>query len=79
MPIVEAVMAIASVRDQATQRENRSLSKKIEKAMSDAVMACYAKGITDPVEVKAAMMAAREVAKRGPPGDEDLPVLLAAD
>lgn len=59
MPIVEAVMSAASVKDH-TGREDKRLSKRIEDAMSAAVSEAYGKGITEPVQVKAMMMAARE-------------------
>lgn len=59
MPIVEAVMAAASVKDRMG-REDKRLSKRIEDAMSAAVLEAYSKGITEPVQVKAMMMAARE-------------------
>jgi len=41
----------------------RSRSKAIEEAMSLAVKKCYAAGITDPVKIRAAMMAARAKVK----------------
>ena len=43
----------------------RSRSKAIEEAMSLAIKKCYAAGITDPVKIREAMMAAREKVKNG--------------
>ena len=43
----------------AMSAANESIARAIEKAMSDAVMECYAGGVTDPVVVKARMAAAR--------------------
>ena len=56
MPIVEAV-GVSS----ATLDPNKvALSKEIEAAMSKAVLDSIAKGITDPVLMKAEIMKARE-------------------
>lgn len=56
MPVVEATGVAA--------RSNvPGLGKIIEKAMSDAVLQASADGVTDPAEVKARMMQAREQAK----------------
>lgn len=53
MPVVEGTGSSASVRG------DRQLAKRIEAAMSDAVLVAQSKGITDPAEIKAAMMEAR--------------------
>lgn len=60
MPIVEAVGISAN----SSLGRNKALARAIEKAMSDAVLEANAAGITDPVKVKEAMMAARELVKR---------------
>lgn len=59
MPIVEATMVSAN----SLFPSGRALAKAIEAGMSEAVLECSKKGITDPVEIRAAMMAAREGVK----------------
>lgn len=54
MPIVEATMSAAAVRN------DRPLAKRIEEAMSNAVTVAMEKGITDPQEIKAMMLAERD-------------------
>ena len=56
MPIVEAVGVSSATLDPNTV----ALSKEIEAAMSKAVLDSIAKGITDPVLMKAEIMKARE-------------------
>ena len=59
--IVSAVgVAVNSLSDDGQER-----AKAIEKAMSDAVMECYADGITDPELVRARMLEARMKFLRG--------------
>lgn len=57
MPIVEAVGV-------AVRSKNKDLSKRIEAAMSAAVLQALADGISDPAKMKEYMQAARERAKR---------------
>lgn len=59
MPIVEAVGAAAG----SIHPSGKLLAKAIELAMSDAVLDCNAKGITDPAVIRAAMQKAREAVK----------------
>ena len=59
--IVEAVGAISISHSPG----GRARSEAIQAAMSAAVLACSAKGITDPVAIREAMMAARERVKAG--------------
>jgi hypothetical protein len=40
--------------------KNKEQSKLIEKAMSEAILQCFAEGITDPVEQKKRMLEARD-------------------
>lgn len=54
--IVEAVGVSANSSDPA----RKSRAQAIEKAMAAAVTQCYADGITDPVKMRARMMAARQ-------------------
>lgn len=60
--IVEAVGVSAN----AKLPRDRTLSQRIEAAMSQAVRDCYAEGITDPAVIRERMLAAREAAKERP-------------
>jgi len=53
--IVEAVGASSG-----TLSPDKTLSKKIEEAMTESITKSYVDGITDPIKIKANMMAARE-------------------
>jgi len=55
MVIVEAVGASSG-----TLSPDKTLSKRIEAAMVEAIKKCQADGITDPKVIKEEMMAARE-------------------
>ena len=59
--IVEAVGAISINQSPG----GRALSEAIQAAMSAAVLECSAQGITDPVVIREAMLAARERVKAG--------------
>lgn len=59
--IVEAVGVSANVLDPA----RRELAKRIEAAMSQAVLDAMAEGVTDPAQIKAWMLEARERVKMG--------------
>jgi len=61
--IVEAVGASANTlaRDEGA----KARAQAVQDAMTAAVAACYAQGITDPVKVHAAMMEARACALVG--------------
>ncbi len=56
MPIVETTAAFVS-----TQTD---LAKRIERAMAGAAQMAQAEGVTDPGEIRAAMLAARERVKQ---------------
>ena len=53
------IVAAVGVSANALDSARRPLAKLIEAAMSEAITQATAEGITDPVEVKARMMAAR--------------------
>lgn len=59
--IVEAVGAISINQSPG----GRALAAAVQAAMSEAVLACNAEGITDPVVIREAMLAARERVKAG--------------
>lgn len=59
--IVEAVGAISINQSPG----GRALAAAVQAAMSDAVLACNAEGITDPEIIREAMLAARERVKAG--------------
>jgi len=58
---VEAVGASSG----SLKQERKPLAKKIEEAMSNAIAVSYQTGVTDPKEIKARMMAAREKVLEG--------------
>jgi hypothetical protein len=64
MPIVEGVATMVNMSTMG--EEKTDLAVRVEKAMAQAVQDCYSTGVTDPVKVRAAILAARdaEVAKK---------------
>lgn len=54
MPVVEAVAAFAPQND---------LGRKIEAAMTSAVLQAYSEGVSDPDVIRQRMVAAAEAAK----------------
>lgn len=62
-------MIIEAVANASIQRgpAHRDLAKAVERAMADAVTACYAEGVIEPAAVKARMLAARAQVKSGVP------------
>lgn len=59
--IVEAVASASATLSKDPNR--RAMSRRIEAAMVNAINETRAKGITDPVKIKAAMLAARDRVK----------------
>ena len=57
MPIVEATFVAADVHD-GHGRRDKTLALRLEAAMSAAVQTCHEQGVTNPTEIKEAMMAA---------------------
>ncbi len=58
-------MAIAEAAMASSSSKNPMLSKLIEEAMGAAASKATAEGITDPNEIRARMLAARELVKNG--------------
>lgn len=63
MPIVEAAASFVSAR-------NSDLARRIEFAMGGAALQARGEGVTDPDEIRARMLEARERVKRGGDGGE---------
>jgi hypothetical protein len=61
--IVEGVFASANAGRIGPNGGKSPLAKIIEQGMSDAIAAAYAEGVTDPEEIRARMMSAREEVK----------------
>jgi len=59
------IVTAVGVSVMAMSESSKDLAVAIEKAMSDAVLECYAEGKTDPEVVKARMQAAREKIMKG--------------
>ncbi len=57
MPVVEAVMVASGTVGQRTEADDR-----ITRAMLDAVEKAQNEGVTDPVEIRARILAARDAA-----------------
>lgn len=59
----DRIAAAAMVGNSSASFGDMRIGKAIERAMSQAVKDCYAKGIIDPDQQRAAMLAAREDVK----------------
>ncbi len=60
MSIVEGVAAMTAAGGITGSNTKSELAVRVEQAMAQAVQDCYTAGVTDPNEVRAAMLAARD-------------------
>ena len=65
MPKESKIVAAVGISVNALDKARGPLVRRIEQAMSEAVTQASFEGVTDPVEVKARMMAARDGMLRG--------------
>ena len=65
MPKKSKIVAAVGISVNALDAAKRPLAKRIEQAMSEAVTQASFEGVTDPVEIKARMIAARDGISRG--------------
>ena len=65
MPKKSKIVAAVGVSANALDQARRPLAQRIEQAMSEAVTRAMDQGVTDPGEIKAEMMAAREMVREG--------------